>query len=288
MRHDNWFRMFAWGACSAVMLVPYAVCSCVSVSAQEPPKEQYITLDDGLYTLQADGTYSKVEGKRPQAHAHTHNHDHVHDHGAGGRPSAGVPQQNEKYLRLDDGLYVLQSDGTYMRAQDVPRPASPGYRPNSNNQQVWQNGGRRPQPQRQDNDWDDDDNGWNQPQWQNGGRRPQPQPQWQGNGYRPQPQWQNNGNMRPNRPSNNQDAAAFGNFIQGLSNAINQSQVRPPRPAPFVQPIQPQFVNPTPAPMNLGTLPSSQKPVAPSVQPQVNQQIGGTSSMNLSAGQGGK
>jgi len=161
--------------------------------------EQYITLDDGLYALQADGTYSKVEGKRPQSHTHTHNgnhvHDqngnHVHDHGTSVRPSGGGAQQNAKYLRLDDGLYVLQSDGTYMRAQDVPRPVSPGNRPNSNNQQAWQ-----------DDNWDDDGNGWNQPQWQDDGRRPQPRPQ-------PRPPWVENRPVRPNRPPNNQDLSGW-------------------------------------------------------------------------------
>jgi hypothetical protein len=131
---------------------------------------KYLRLDDGLYALQADGTYSKVEGKRPQSDTHTQSGNHVHDHGTAVRPSGGGTQQNGKYLRLDDGLYVLQSDGTYMRAQDVPRPVSPGNRPNSNNQQVWQNDGRRPQPQ---------------------------------------PQWVDNRPVRPNRPSNNQDVSGL-------------------------------------------------------------------------------
>jgi len=83
--------------------------------------------------------------------------------------------------------------------------------------------------------------------------------------------------MRPNRPSNNQDAAALGNFIQGLSKAINQSQVRPPRPAPFVQPVQPQFVQPVqpqfvqPAPV--APPPPAPRPPAPSVQPNFNSNI---------------
>ena len=245
MRKNYWFRVCACGTCSLAILGADAVGIRWSASAVEPRMEQYITLDDGLYALQADGTYSKVEGKRPQPHTHTHSGNHVHDHGtavrpSGGgaqqngkylrlddglyalqadgtyskvegkrpqsdthtqsgnhvhdhgtsvRPSGGGAQQNAKYLRLDDGLYVLQSDGTYMRAQDVPRPVSPGNRPNSNNQQVWQDDG-----------WDDDGNGWNQPQWQNDGRRPQPRP-------RPQPQWVENRPVRPNRPSNNQDVS---------------------------------------------------------------------------------
>ena len=304
MRKNYWFRVCACGTCSLAILGADAVGIRWSASAVEPRVEQYITLDDGLYALQADGTYSKVEGKRPQPHTHTHsgnhvhdqngnhvhthngnhvhdqNGNHVHDHGTSVRPSGGGAQQNGKYLRLDDGLYVLQSDGTYMRAQDVPRPVSPGNRPNSNNQQAWQNGGRRPQQQWQDDGWDDDGNGWNQPQRQNGGRRPQPQQQWTDN--RP---------VRPNRPSNNEDAAAFGNFIQGLSNAINQSQVRPPRPAPFVQPVQPQFVNPAPSVQPSinnqgGGSPSYDSPRRPSapVQDRVNSQAGGTPSFDLSQG----
>lgn len=245
MRKNYWFRVCAWGTCSLAILGADAVGIRWSASAVEPPLEQYITLDDGLYALQADGTYSKVEGKRPQSHTHTHNgnhvHDqngnHVHDHGTSVRPGGGGAQQNAKYLRLDDGLYVLQSDGTYMRAQDMPRPVSPGNRPNSNNQQAWQ-----------DDNWDDDGNGWNQPQWQDDGRRPQPQPQWPDNrpvrpnrppnnqdlsgwmdeghspksGRRPQPPWIDNRPVRPNRPSNDQDMS--GQMVEGQNESADDGR----------------------------------------------------------------
>ena len=230
MRKNYWFRVCAWGTCSLAILGADAVGTRWSASAAEPPLEQYITLDDGLYALQADGTYSKVEGKRPQPHTHTHSHNQ----GAGGRPNASVPPRNEKYLRLDDGLYVLQSDGTYMRAQDMPRPVSPGNRPNSNNQQAWQDDG-----------WDDEGNGWNQPQWQNDGRRPQPQPQWtdnrpvrpnrpqpqpqwtdnhpvRPNRPQPQPQWTDNRPVRPNRPSNNQDMS--GQMVEGQNESADDGR----------------------------------------------------------------
>ena len=225
MRNINWFRMCAWGTCSLAILGADAVGTRWSASAVEPPLEQYITLDDGLYALQADGTYSKVEGNRPQSLMQTHTGNHVHDNSTLVRPNGGGPQQNGKYLRLDDGLYVLQSDGTYMLAQNVPGPVWPGNRPNSNNQQVWQDDGRRPQQQWQDDGWDDDGNGWNQPQWQ-------------GNDYRPQPQWINNLPVRPNRPSTDQDVSGLSYEGPSYKNGrwpqpqwIDNRPVRPNRPS---------------------------------------------------------
>lgn len=111
--------------------------------AVEPPLEQYITLDDGRYALQADGTYSKVGGNAPPAPKPTHNH--VHNHPNGQTTPTGS-KQNEQYIRLDDGLYALQSDGTYSKV-DRPQP-----QPQPHNRVLPQGNGTRPSPAPQANE----------------------------------------------------------------------------------------------------------------------------------------
>jgi len=203
-------RFRDWSAGTIALLSLHAVGLTPVAFAVELPLEQYIDLDDGRYELQADGTYSKVGGYRPPSPANTHNHTHNHTQlpSSGGQVIPSRPRQNEKYLRLDDGLYVLQSDGTYAKADSVApgpqRPVTPNYRPNANIQ-PWQNNGRvRPNSQ---NEGYVDDEGR---RWVRQFNERVPQPQWQPNPnqIRPQPQWvDNNTSQRlpPGRRPNNQD-----------------------------------------------------------------------------------
>jgi len=293
VRTTNRFEFSFLAACAVVI---GSVGGLATRAVAEPPLEQYITLDDGLYALQADGTYSKVEGRRPQPQSRVH-HDHHHHQGE------AVPQSGGKYLRLDDGLYVLQSDGTYMRAEDMPRPQRPvpsgsgqgGNWVQGGNGQSWQGGQRIPQQQWQNNGWNNQNNGWNNQNngWnnQNNGWNNQNNG-WnqQSNGWNNQQQWQNNGrrpqqNGRQNWQNNQnaaQNAAAIGAFIQGLSNAANQSRPRPPRPAPVNVVPQQQFVNPAPVPQQV----TPAAPVinqSPVVNNRLNEKVDAPGSFNLGA-----
>lgn len=205
--------------------------------------ERYLRLDDGLYELNADGTYHKVEGNGGSGSRQP----------APSRPAAGSSSGqysgNERFMRFDDGLYERGADGTYTKVDErrmQQQSQSGGYGASSTSndprwqqqyggQQQWQNG----RPQQGNMQWNQQQ--YNRPQqWNNN------QQQW--NNGRPQQfnqqQWSNNNN-------NQNDLRQLGAFLNALGNAIENGngggqqqgfqqqgfqQQRPPRPNSFVQP----------------------------------------------------
>jgi hypothetical protein len=233
--------------------------SAIPLAAQD----RFLRLDDGLYELNADGTYHKVQGStanapRPQSSP---------SRPAASSSSSGQFTGQERFMRFDDGLYERMADGTYTKVDDrrlTQSQSQPGrYGASSTSTDpAWQRQfGRQ-------NQWDNESEQWfdDQPQqWSNNGRpqqwsdngRPQ---QWSNNG-RPQ-QWSNNGrpqqwsnNGRPQQWNNNQpqeELRQLGTFLNALGGAVqNGGGGRPPRPNFQPQPngfqAQPNF-QPHPVP----------------------------------------
>jgi hypothetical protein len=236
--------------------------------------ERYLRLDDGLYELNADGTYHKVEGNGGSGSRQP----------TPSRPAAGSSSgqysANERFMRLDDGLYERGADGTYTkvderRMQQQSQSGGSGASSTSNDPRWQQQYGGQ-------DEWDDGSRRYNRPpQWNNN------QQQWSNN--RPQ-QWNNNQQQWSNNNKNQNDLRQLGIFLNALGNAIENGngggqqqgfqqqgfqQQRPPRPNNFVQP-QPRpprpnnnFVQPQPRPQFQIQEPRPVPQPQPQPQPQV-------------------
>jgi hypothetical protein len=207
--------------------------SAIPLAAQD----RFLRLDDGLYELNADGTYHKVQGStanapRPQSSP---------SRPAASSSSSGQFTGQERFMRFDDGLYERMADGTYTKVDDrrlTQSQSQPGrYGASSTSTDpAWQRQfGRQNQWDNESEQWFDDhpqqwSNNGRPQQWSNNGR---PQ-QWSNNG-RPQ-QWSNNG--RPQQWNNSRPPATDSMLMNSTGqdqkhyapNPMVQGGRRPPRP----------------------------------------------------------
>jgi hypothetical protein len=279
---------------AAAVWLPIRPLAAQSVSQGNPGVDRYLRLDDGLYELNADGTYHKVKASSAASAPPPSTSQP--------RPatssSSGRYTGQEQFMRFDDGLYERMADGTYTKVDERRQmqqqsqsgrygasssSMDPGWQQqygrqeqwNNSRPQQWSNNGR---PQQWSNggsqQWSN--NGRPQ-QWSNGGSQ-----QWSNNG-RPQ-QWNNGGSQQWNN-SNQEDLRQLGQFLNALGGAIqNGNGNRPPRPSFQPQPsfqanqnFQPQ-VQPQPQPQAQPQRPP--QPQRPAVDPLL-QQGGNQSGFNL-------
>lgn len=246
---------------AAALWLPALPLAAQSVGQGNPGVDRYLRLDDGLYELNADGTYHKVNS------ASAANPPRASSPSRSAASSSGSFTGQERFMRFDDGLYERMADGTYSKADErrqMQQSQSGGYGASSTSlDRGWQQQFGPPQQ-------------WNnqpQQQWNNG--RPQQwinnQPQ-QWNSNRPQ-QW-NNRPQQWNNNSNQEDLRQLGQFLNALGGVIqNGGGGRPPRPSqPSFQP-QPNFqgqtnVHPQPMPQAPPRpVPSPIQPPKPSPRP---------------------
>lgn len=194
-------------------------------------QDRYLRLDDGLYELNADGTYHKVErstASTPQPSA------------VSARPttdsSAGRYTGQERFMRFDDGLYERMADGTYTRVderrlkQSQSQSGRYGASSTSTDPRWQQQFGRQNQRDNEPEQWfDNRPQQWNNQSQQWNNNRPQ---QWNNQSQ----QWSNNN--RPQQWNNNRPPATDSTLMNFTGqeqqawapNPMIQQGQRPPRP----------------------------------------------------------
>jgi len=155
-----------------------------SLPQGNPGVDRFLWLDDGLYELNADGTYHKAKASS----AASAPQPSTSQPQPATSPSSGRYTGQEQFMRFDDGLYERMADGTYTKVDERRQmqqqsrsgqygasstSMDPGWQQQYGRQEQWNN--NRPQQ------WSNNQS----QQWNN--NRPQ---QWSNNN-RPQ-QWNNN------------------------------------------------------------------------------------------------
>jgi len=190
-------------------------CGLCMLAAPLAAQDRYLRLDDGLYELNADGTYHKVEGATASS---------PRPSSSSSRPatssSSGQFTGQERFIRFDDGLYERMADGTYTKAderrltQSQSQSGRYGSSSTSSDPRWQQQFGRQDQWDNQPEQWFDG----RPQQWSNNGRPPQ----WNNN-VGPQ-QWNNN--VRPQQWNHNRPPATD-SMLMDLT-----GQEKQPRSAP--------------------------------------------------------
>jgi hypothetical protein len=211
IRYIRWF-LVASGFC--LLAAPLAA------------QDRYLRLDDGLYELNADGTYHKVQRSTTTSPRLS---------GGSSRPattsSTGRFTGQERFIRFDDGLYQRMADGTYTKVEErrltQSQSQSGRYGASSTSTDPrWQQQFGHQHITVPSSEWSDNSR---PPQWSN---RP---PQWSN---RP-PQWSNNSrppqwnNSRPPQANNSRPPA-----IDSMLN-INTWQGQETKAVPMEQGGQP-------------------------------------------------
>jgi hypothetical protein len=190
---------------AAAMWVPVRPLAAQSFSQGNPGVDRYLRLDDGLYELNADGTYHKAKASS----AASAPPPSTSQPRPATSPSSGRYTGQEQFMRFDDGLYERMADGTYTKVDERRQM-----------QQQSQSGRYGVSSTSMDLGWQQQYG--TQEQWNN--NRPQ---QWSNN---PSQQWNNN---RPQQWSNNNQPQQWSNNRpQQWSNNNRPQQWNNNRPQP--------------------------------------------------------
>lgn len=223
-------------------------------------EDRYLRLEDGLYELNADGTYHKVQGAGTNAPRPAAGSSRPTASSSPNRPSRSSNQFSgqERFMRFNDGLYERMADGTYTKVDERRQTQSSRYGASSTSMDPnWQREFGRPPQQ-----WS---NGGQSQQWNN---RPQ-----QRNGQ--SQQWSNRSQQRNDQ--NQQAARELGILLNVIGGVIQEGSrnngSRPPRsnvqssPSNFQsQPVPPQ-APPRSAPRPSNTPPAAGVAIVPPASP---------------------